>query len=1353
VSPSGIKLRGLFSQVTFISKHLKFKALMFWMERKIYSEMYIEKEIVSEIYRKCSIKTIAEALIGGQGWKKKGVRYWRRTPFGKENTPSFYIDTEKNTFACWSTGRFGNAVKLVQELEGSKWILAVRKTAEIMGITIPVKDDPETKKRRRLVAMMGKVKEYYQECLGKNGLAQAYLEGRGISKETAEEWELGWAPNEKEGVYEYLKGAGFTVEEMMAGDIFYQKDGRVLPRFWGRIMFPIRDVWGEVVAFSGRCLEDKEGVPKYVNSSETMIYKKTETFFGLDKAKKGIMSDKTVVIMEGFTDVIAAHGAGVGNAVAVCGTAITKRHIKKLKWFSETSILALDGDAAGIKAAERSIQNAVKEDMDVKILTLPTGDDPDEFLKREGLEGWKKLQRVGWVKWMVMRRKEELEGETIARGKAMKELVELVEQIPDKLMRHEHLLKISKLLKTPMEILTSQKDEMQKMWGRQTRWLAFMSFTQCILGNAGDHSDFHRTSTGHMVVEYFDGEGKMRRKKTEEGYEQLYQDTSLYKPSVWGAYIPKAMRPDGALYSNEEKPLLKKTLWVCPDEVMAHILSERGIHAVGLAHAKAFKARQGSKQLHQTMLDILQRGYDEIVWVAESVGFSLPSGDKEKANVYETEDMAKNAIASRDVLVEFLRVMRNSPHRVLIRALTPKKIKGIKPKWLLHWMMERELIPDMEKEIFGDSFIQQEVGLATPEQIDPLFSLEAAEVFFRKHKPQNIGKQFRFREGLFSIDYDTGRIEEINNNEEIVPIRVINNSYYWQEKGGVKCLTRFVLKPTLKVLGGDMAHWLYTLTTSRGETAPVRLSSKDWSSEDQFFDIINNLQGIQTTTQISKGQMRALHMYLTDRFQIKEAISCPTMGWDGERWHFGAGGFIDGEGVYYPIDEDGLASDSKKTFFYPAGARTTSKASLKELYKEHQKYKYKRHNTRWREWVDLFTKVYEPQALLGLGFLTMTIYWDIVEGLVPDNKVPMGFCLGLPESGKSVFAESLTAFWGKLAVVNFGAKSSRAASRDHLSFYRNSPAIFNECNPSNIQDWVLPFCKGIYDQETGVKKGGEGYKTTIYGSITTSALILGQEESVYQERAFVERVIPFLFEKKRAYTSEEKRGWNTLKKMERNGLGHLLSIFIQKRELIFERFEEKFVELEEKFAGLVKFDGDRIPKNYAILMTCLSILIEDGMHVPISTADIYEKVTMEMKEHKKLLKEKGIMDFFWGFVAMELGGEKRFGLDDRCVFYDKDKELVNVSVNRTHKAFKKYLESRKVKIENQELSTFKKRLKEQDGFLGSVGSAWVGWRRVRHNDGNLTIDRDSKRMTSAYQFSFKMITEKGIEFPTEAFDK
>lgn len=340
--------------------------------------------------------SIVDVVSGYVKLERAGANYKGRCPFHAERTPSFFVSPTRGTYHCFGCSTGGDIFSFIQEIEGLDFKGAMVLLAERAGIPIVYESREKKSKRDRLYTILSSSARFFRERLDDTHPAYAYMRERGLSPGTLEAFGIGWAPDEWRALTNFLREQGYTDNEIEQAGLGKRGEKGIYDRFRSRIMFPIADSAGRIVAFSGRAFGDDEArddVPKYINSPETELFHKSRILYGYDRAKQSIRKYDCALLVEGQMDLIASHQAGWSNTVAVSGTALSADHVALLMRHSSNLILALDADEAGLAAARRSASAALSAGMDVKVARLPDELDPADVIRTDGPDAWRGIIR------------------------------------------------------------------------------------------------------------------------------------------------------------------------------------------------------------------------------------------------------------------------------------------------------------------------------------------------------------------------------------------------------------------------------------------------------------------------------------------------------------------------------------------------------------------------------------------------------------------------------------------------------------------------------------------------------------------------------------------------------------------------------------------------------------------------------------------------------------------------------------------------------------------------------------------------------------------------------------------------
>lgn len=405
---------------------------------------------------------------------KAGKNYKGKSPFTAEKTPSFFVSPDRGMYYCFSTSQGGDMFTFVEKMEGVDFKEALRILAQKAGVEL-VPEAPEKKTERdRAYAALQAATDFYKEWLENTPLAKEYLINRGVTEMTINKWQIGFAPGPPEHgwrmIKEELESKGYSKEELLKVGLIKTTEGGKEPFdvFRDRIMFPMADNNGKVVAFSGRILTKDSDAPKYVNSPETALYKKSELLFGYDKAKTSIRNLDFSLIVEGQFDVVMCHQAGYSNAVAVSGTALTPYHVKLLERLSDRVVLALDADKAGIAAMQRAADVMLRRGIDVKVAEMPHGKDPADIIQKNAAD-FKKIvgKSVHVIEFLLHVLKQQFSDERTLKLKAREQILPFVLLLPNRIDQEHFVSVIAKGIGTSTDAVRFELDRLREESRRQ----------------------------------------------------------------------------------------------------------------------------------------------------------------------------------------------------------------------------------------------------------------------------------------------------------------------------------------------------------------------------------------------------------------------------------------------------------------------------------------------------------------------------------------------------------------------------------------------------------------------------------------------------------------------------------------------------------------------------------------------------------------------------------------------------------------------------------------------------------------------------------------------------------------------
>jgi DNA primase len=415
----------------------------------------INQETIQAVQQAALIEEVVGDFVS---LKKRGQNLWACCPFHHERTPSFAVSPGKGFYKCFGCDAAGDSIAFIKAIEGISFIEAVKYLAQ--KYNIPIQETEEEHKdiaaqheRDSLYILMKLANNYYIDNLWKQAEGQrighAYLQERGIADDFIKQFELGYSLDSWQGFHEYALKQGYTDELLEKAGLIVHNQEKLYDRFRGRVIFPIHNLSGKVIAFAARILKLADNQPKYVNSPETPIYHKSDVLYGIYQAKQRIKQADKCFLVEGYTDVISLHMAGVENVVASSGTALTDSQIQLISRFTKHITVLFDGDTAGIKAALRGVDKILEKGLHVKVILLPLGEDPDSYARKLGGESFQTYLQEHEQDFITFKAKLLMEGvgdDPNQKAEAIKEILQSIALIPDAVSRALFLQQSSRLL-------------------------------------------------------------------------------------------------------------------------------------------------------------------------------------------------------------------------------------------------------------------------------------------------------------------------------------------------------------------------------------------------------------------------------------------------------------------------------------------------------------------------------------------------------------------------------------------------------------------------------------------------------------------------------------------------------------------------------------------------------------------------------------------------------------------------------------------------------------------------------------------------------------------------------------------
>ncbi|MDB5225906.1 MAG: primase [Bacteroidota bacterium] len=466
----------------------------------------ITRETISKILDTAQIEQVVSDFVN---LKRAGSVFKGNCPFHQEKTPSFVVNPNKNIFKCFGCGKGGDSVSFIMEHEKFSFPEALRYLANKYHIEIEethttVEDKQTQDEKDSLLIALGYAAKFYQTQLTETedgrAIGLTYFKERGFLEETINTFQLGYSQDSFDTFFNQATKDGYNPEILMKAGLIKEKNGKHYDFFRDRVMFPIFNVSGKVVAFGGRMLKNNKADaniynPKYINTAETEVYHKSQALYGISHAKNDIRKEDVCYLVEGYTDVISLYQAGIKNVVASSGTALTKEQVQLVKRFTQNMVILYDGDPAGIKAAMRGLDLVLEQDMNVKLVLLPDGEDPDSFVKKNGTDqtlNFIQKNQQDFILFKATLGIKEVGNDPIRKSDVIKDIVQSIALVQDNIKRQLYIKHCADIVEVPENILVNETNKIRTQYFKKTKELN--------QSEAESITDYVKTDEAHSQV-------------------------------------------------------------------------------------------------------------------------------------------------------------------------------------------------------------------------------------------------------------------------------------------------------------------------------------------------------------------------------------------------------------------------------------------------------------------------------------------------------------------------------------------------------------------------------------------------------------------------------------------------------------------------------------------------------------------------------------------------------------------------------------------------------------------------------------------------------------------------------------
>ena len=462
----------------------------------------IEESVIREVKERLDIVEVIGDFVS---LKRSGSSYKALSPFTNEKTPSFFVSPSKQIFKCFSTGKGGDAIEFLKEVESMTYIEAIKYLGEKYGVEINESTSgyEQNNDKESLLILLNKSKDFFLENLktdeGKN-IALTYFNHRKISTEMIKKFELGYSLDKWDSLYKFLIKNQFSDDNIIKAGLILENNNKKYDRFRNRVIFPIHNLSGKTIAFGARILAEDKKQPKYINSPETSLYIKSNTLYGLYQSKNEIRKLDNCFLVEGYTDVISLFQIGIENVVASSGTSLTTNQIKLISRYTKNITILFDGDKAGVAASLRGMDLILENDMNVEIVSFPEGDDPDSYSKKVGKDKFEEFiddKKTNLITFKVNLLQENKDN-PVKKSEMIYDIVRSISKIPNSIKRSLFLKEASNSLEINEQALISEMNKLLLGQGNKT-----IKSNQIIVNN---EKESHKEDSINSAIDFYERE-------------------------------------------------------------------------------------------------------------------------------------------------------------------------------------------------------------------------------------------------------------------------------------------------------------------------------------------------------------------------------------------------------------------------------------------------------------------------------------------------------------------------------------------------------------------------------------------------------------------------------------------------------------------------------------------------------------------------------------------------------------------------------------------------------------------------------------------------------------------------------
>lgn len=1316
---------------------------------------------------------ILEVILEFVDLKKAGRNWKGLSPFKQEKTPSFVVNPSMGIFKCFATGIGGDSIKFLRETQGMDYPEALTHLANKFAIEIVHAETTKQERaaaaqRKRLLEVNALAATHFQNMLEVCG--NTYFAERGLSRSTGAKYMLGFASAIQDALETFMLAEGAPYAELIESGLLRRTTtDKHYSFFRNRAMFPIQDLFGNVVGFGGRVIDELEASSKYINSAESLVYQKSEVLYGLHQAKQSIRNQDQVILTEGYMDVLGLHEQGIHNVVASCGTALTVDQIRLLRRFTTRVLVAYDGDTAGVSAALKALPLLLQEGMQVRFVTFPEGQDPDDYARAHGTVATRTFlteETQDWQHFLLSHREV---SDPAQQADIAREMIGMIELLPFDLDRELHGRAAAQLMGidqhhfgvTPgeaVEVVAPQADDtpidVPRTWAKYEEYIQLTGLDMC--------PDFEAASDGGITIHYYQLDGKPIDIAT--------KGTKLPVPCVWTTtssglpphevYLPPGIREWFA--RSEREPLKGVPLFLTEDPITAAILDQLGIFCIGLARRDGFLASKKSKRQHKTIKAAMALGFTTVVYIAQGEMFRLPAPRNGAIrNAYAQQDASATARAYLKTLQALKECFLDSNIMVMHPKLNFPFIDYSEDRWLDRIILDVLSLPLTSGEVWTTVIENNkpktkhvnEKAYVVGELLDELKSIPNTahdSAFFKSYSIgemsrqglqrilliddcqrfkdfhiEKLGTEFQFGKHLYRVD-EEGDVVQDNVSYDRLSVIERDGRYWAVTAKGENPITNFTLQALLKIVNDQSVRILCSLHPSEHEQFDILLDEKLLLSTDDFYLAV--LRKGEMTFKADKKQWREIQELCFGN--LPTALLVESLG---EQTFTGTQGkvsvYVMGNGIYthentfIPADSRGLVEYKGLSLFLPAAATAITSFNVDKRYGLHTRLIHEASDVTMVEWVLKYFQVHSRNSHSLFAYFISTLFRDIIYK--KKRRFPSLFLQGETGTGKTTMMESISKVFGEVSWIGLESSPTTASVPSQAKLLANGPAIYDEYNVFKLIEQgrkeLIDMFKGFYDGSGRAKRVDATSDFLVTEPISAGIITAGQEPFYEYDEALNNRF---------CIVELPTREFNTKLKMEldlmeANGLGHLLAEILSHRAMIETHYQEAHMEIVQKITeGLSGHKVlHRMTENWASVITPIILLIRHvDFPYPFNEEEIVQRAVQRILTHAGKALQEGILGVFWNFIQTRYN--KPGWLDDTTAFVMEGKKReLRLRFSQCYDLFVDHIKRKGDKgITLPKSKNLKDKLKGLPAFIGEDNIAMGFKRDIVHGNTRIMMN-------------------------------